>query len=133
MMRAVGEMPEWPNGTDSKSVVPSPVPRVRIPISPPFVGNPCKSTSYRGRKKEFLDQFSGLFLSRKRTQKLFFLPKFFHTQPLPCPLVGTTSPLSPLVPTGALCPQNPQPYTTRQQLLVMLRIGRAFESFCERF
>ena len=35
MMRAVGEMPEWPNGTDSKSVVPSPVPRVRIPISPP--------------------------------------------------------------------------------------------------
>ena len=36
MMRAVGEMPEWPNGTDSKSVVPSPVPRVRIPISPPL-------------------------------------------------------------------------------------------------
>lgn len=36
MMRAVGEMPEWPNGTDSKSVVPSPVPRVRIPISPPY-------------------------------------------------------------------------------------------------
>jgi hypothetical protein len=35
-MRAVGEMPEWPNGTDSKSVVPSPVPRVRIPISPPL-------------------------------------------------------------------------------------------------
>jgi hypothetical protein len=37
MMRAVGEMPEWPNGTDSKSVVPSPVPRVRIPISPPYL------------------------------------------------------------------------------------------------
>lgn len=37
MMRAVGEMPEWPNGTDSKSVVPSPVPRVRIPISPPLL------------------------------------------------------------------------------------------------
>ena len=36
MIRAVGEMPEWPNGTDSKSVVPSRVPRVQIPISPPY-------------------------------------------------------------------------------------------------
>ena len=36
MMRAAGEMPEWPNGTDSKSVVPSRVPRVQIPISPPL-------------------------------------------------------------------------------------------------
>lgn len=36
MMRAAGEMPEWPNGTDSKSVVPSRVPRVQIPISPPY-------------------------------------------------------------------------------------------------
>lgn len=46
MMRAVGEMPEWPNGTDSKSVVPSPVPRVRIPISPPLFKKPCNSMSY---------------------------------------------------------------------------------------
>lgn len=37
MMRAVGEMPEWPNGTDSKSVVLATVPRVRIPISPPLL------------------------------------------------------------------------------------------------
>ena len=36
-MRAVGEMPEWPNGTDSKSVVLATVPRVRIPISPPYL------------------------------------------------------------------------------------------------
>ena len=35
-MRAVGEMREWPNGTDSKSVVLATVPRVRIPISPPL-------------------------------------------------------------------------------------------------
>ena len=45
-MRAVGEMPEWPNGTDSKSVVPSPVPRVRIPISPPLFEKPRKSLIY---------------------------------------------------------------------------------------
>ena len=37
MMRAVGEMPEWPNGTDSKSVVLATVPRVQIPISPPLL------------------------------------------------------------------------------------------------
>ncbi len=30
-----GEMPEWSNGADSKSVVPFEVPRVRIPLSPP--------------------------------------------------------------------------------------------------
>ena len=36
-MRATGEMPEWPNGTDSKSVVLATVPRVQIPISPPYV------------------------------------------------------------------------------------------------
>ena len=47
MMRAVGEMPEWPNGTDSKSVVPSPVPRVRIPISPPYLAR--KSGTYGKR------------------------------------------------------------------------------------
>ena len=37
MMRATGEMPEWPNGTDSKSVVLATVPRVQIPISPPLL------------------------------------------------------------------------------------------------
>ncbi len=31
-----GEMPEWSNGADSKSVVPFEVPRVRIPLSPPI-------------------------------------------------------------------------------------------------
>ena len=30
-----GEVPEWSNGTDSKSVVPARVPRVRIPVSLP--------------------------------------------------------------------------------------------------
>ena len=36
-MRAAGEMPEWPNGTDSKSVEQATVPRVQIPISPPLI------------------------------------------------------------------------------------------------
>src|SRR5690349_18131044 len=52
MMRAVGEMPEWPNGTDSKSVVPSPVPRVRIPISPPL-----------HRKSPVAEKLRGFFVS----------------------------------------------------------------------
>ena len=33
---ALGEVPEWPNGADSKSVVPSGGPGVRIPPSPPY-------------------------------------------------------------------------------------------------
>jgi hypothetical protein len=32
----MGEVPEWSNGADSKSVVPARVPRVRIPVSPPL-------------------------------------------------------------------------------------------------
>ena len=32
---ARGEVPEWSNGAVSKTVVPSRVPRVRIPVSPP--------------------------------------------------------------------------------------------------
>lgn len=47
-MRATGEMPEWSNGTDSKSVVLATVPRVQIPISPPYIENPCNSMSCRG-------------------------------------------------------------------------------------
>ena len=39
-------MPEWPNGTDSKSVVLATVPRVRIPISPPYIEKPRNSMSY---------------------------------------------------------------------------------------
>ena len=35
--RSDGEVAEWPNVTDSKSVVPSRVPGVRIPPSPPFL------------------------------------------------------------------------------------------------
>src|SRR5207253_7859027 len=35
-----GEMPEWSNGADSKSVVPFGAPGVRIPLSPPV--NPRK-------------------------------------------------------------------------------------------
>jgi hypothetical protein len=31
-----GEVPEWSNGAVSKTVEPSRVPRVRIPVSPPF-------------------------------------------------------------------------------------------------
>src|SRR5690606_36469323 len=38
--RRLGELPEWSNGTDSKSVVPARVPRVRIPGSPPTIRNP---------------------------------------------------------------------------------------------
>ena len=50
MMRPVGEMPEWPNGTDSKSVVLATVPRVRIPISPPLLNKtkPLKWSSISG-------------------------------------------------------------------------------------
>lgn len=48
MMRGIGEMPEWSNGTDSKSVVLATVPRVQIPISPPYIESPCNSMSYRG-------------------------------------------------------------------------------------
>ena len=33
---APGEVPEWPNGADSKSAVPSGGPGVRIPPSPPY-------------------------------------------------------------------------------------------------
>ncbi len=36
----LGEVTEWPNVTDSKSVVPETVPGVRIPPSPPlFIAN----------------------------------------------------------------------------------------------
>ncbi len=39
-----GEVPEWSNGTDSKSVVGVTLPGVRIPPSPPFY---WKSVIYR--------------------------------------------------------------------------------------
>ena len=32
-----GEVPEWSNGAVSKTVEPSRVPRVRIPVSPPLI------------------------------------------------------------------------------------------------
>ena len=38
--RRHGKMPEWPNGTDSKSVVLAIAPRVRIPIFPPYKKTP---------------------------------------------------------------------------------------------
>lgn len=44
-MRGIGEMPEWSNGTDSKSVVLATVPRVQIPISPPYKMKPRRLTS----------------------------------------------------------------------------------------
>lgn len=48
-MRAAGEMPEWPNGTDSKSVEQATVPRVQIPISPPLIQDkPLKFLEFRG-------------------------------------------------------------------------------------
>jgi hypothetical protein len=34
---ARGEVPEWSNGAVSKTVVRASVPRVRIPVSPPFI------------------------------------------------------------------------------------------------
>ena len=36
LAQPLGEVAEWPNVTDSKSVVPERVPGVRIPPSPPF-------------------------------------------------------------------------------------------------
>src|SRR5690606_24041746 len=49
IMRAAGEMPEWPNGTDSKSVEQATVPRVQIPISPPYISSkPLKFLEFRG-------------------------------------------------------------------------------------
>ncbi len=49
MMRAAGKMPEWPNGTDSKSVVLAIAPRVQIPIFPPlFKDKPLKFIEFRG-------------------------------------------------------------------------------------
>lgn len=50
MMRGIGEMPEWSNGTDSKSVVLATVPRVQIPISPPYWKSPYKSMVYKDWK-----------------------------------------------------------------------------------
>ncbi len=42
-------MPEWPNGTDSKSVVSAMVPRVQIPIFPPYhKPKPLKLLEFRG-------------------------------------------------------------------------------------
>lgn len=37
-----GELPEWPNGPDSKSGVPETVPGVRIPRSPPLLCSKCE-------------------------------------------------------------------------------------------
>ena len=34
--KTCGQMPEWSNGAVSKTVVPVMVPRVRIPVCPPF-------------------------------------------------------------------------------------------------
>lgn len=39
-------MPEWSNGTDSKSVVSAMAPRVQIPIFPPYIEKPRKSMVY---------------------------------------------------------------------------------------
>ena len=41
-----GKVPEWPNGTDSKSVVLAIVPRVRIPVFPPYIEKPRNSMNY---------------------------------------------------------------------------------------
>ncbi len=47
-----GEVPEWSNGADSKSVVPARVPRVRIPVSPPlFFGQLSGLTEHPGCQK----------------------------------------------------------------------------------
>lgn len=57
MMRGIGEMPEWSNGTDSKSVVLATVPRVQIPISPPLQKNRCKSSSYSGSETSICSSY----------------------------------------------------------------------------
>lgn len=43
-----GEMPEWSNGVVSKTTVPLRVPRVRIPVSPPFT--PSTSLCLQGAR-----------------------------------------------------------------------------------
>lgn len=44
-----GKMPEWSNGTDSKSVVSAMAPRVQIPIFPPYSKpKPLKLIEFRG-------------------------------------------------------------------------------------
>ena len=46
----LGEVAEWPNVTDSKSVVPERVPGVRIPPSPPL--GAAQLTIWRSQKRD---------------------------------------------------------------------------------
>gem|GEM_PF-1539465 len=46
-------MPEWLNGTLSKSVEPSQVPRVRIPLSPQKIRNLNSLLKKRGANESF--------------------------------------------------------------------------------
>ena len=76
MMRATGEMPEWPNGTDSKSVVLATVPRVQIPISPPLLcmTKPLKWLNISGAFS-FLAFGSGYFQGMNADLKIAILFK----------------------------------------------------------
>jgi hypothetical protein len=77
-MRAVGEMPEWPNGTDSKSVVLATVPRVQIPISPPLQKNLCKSIGCKGPKAAICSSSLQQFIAvLQRPNRCFFSYVFF--------------------------------------------------------
>ena len=65
-----GEMPEWPNGIDSKSIVAAMPPRVRIPVSPPH------SKPSLLNRLGFLLVSNGFFQadSQCKQHSLYFLP-----------------------------------------------------------
>ena len=68
-----GKMPEWPNGTVSKTVVRVTVPRVRIPLSPL---NVTDKTGQRTDKSHKFNDLWDFFLSPCVCLKVhFFAPK----------------------------------------------------------
>ena len=66
-----GEVPEWSNGTVSKTVVPSRVPWVRIPPSPPFSG--IKVLFYKVWSKS-LPPFNPPATQKARSSEALLLP-----------------------------------------------------------
>lgn len=62
-------MPEWSIGAVSKTVVPSRVPRVRIPVSPQNPKDKKGSKYDKSRKIKVLRDFLFLFSDIRKTQK----------------------------------------------------------------
>src|SRR6185503_12622056 len=52
-----GEVPEWPNGLDSKSSVRAIVPWVRIPPSPPNIQRSCPGVAFTGYTGDIVNTF----------------------------------------------------------------------------